>query len=635
VLLVLVCFGSSYSNAQTAPDGTEYIQDSVDYSFGSQNWDPPDSVTELTIADDQRASVPLDFAFPLGQRLYTHSWMHSNGVVTFMSTFNWMCCNGLDLENYNYNGTAEPYFNHMIAPLWTDTINTNVDIDGDGIDDSGHYIESYEYEDGTESQRYFWRNVAEYYNNNALNSFALEIYDDGQVDIWHFDIDIRNHDIFVGAVQDFQNDDDPVKGILFHDRTTGDYSFTATNADDALIWSGKPFAIYPSECVTNSLYSASCPGYAEALFQQQCDADPLYDSSCPGYATAYYNQQCSANPLYDPGCPGYQQAYYNQQCTADPLYDVGCPGYETAYYNQQCSLDPLYKPTCPGYEEAYIEQQCTYDPLYSISCTGYAAAYAELQAKELEEEAKKDEDDVDILDDTVVNDLVFDDDIKIDDLIEIKPEDLLPSVPEIVVVEVEEVAPEPTLEETIEAEIAPPPPEPEEEEIVFDFSFNEEEEEEKEEEPVVEEEVKDEDETTESSDNVDEQVDNEGDEKSDEPEESDTREAEPDSDGRDKPEQSPSQKREKVKKLLAKKAAELASDLASAQTLEEQQRIQNEIFAIQNFNYEFKGYSVGLGYDNYIIPDAQSPASGNQRGLRNGLAQELLHRQMVDMQWQR
>ena len=642
MLLVLACFGFSSSNAQTsAPDGTEYIQDSVDFSFGSQNWDPPDSVEELTIADDARASVPLDFSFPLGQRLYTHSWMHSNGVVTFMSTFNWMCCNGLDLENYNYNGTAEPYFNHMIAPLWTDTINTNVDIDGDGVDDSGHYTESYEYDDGTKSQRYFWRNVAEYYNNNALNSFALEIYDTGQTDIWHFEIDIRNHDIFVGAVQDFQNDDDPVKGILFHDRSVdGTYTFTAEDADEAKIWSGTPFDIYPTECNTNPLYSAECPGYAEALFQQQCDANALYDSSCPGYATAYYNQQCSANPLYDSGCPGYQQAYYNQQCTADPLYDTGCPGYETAYHDQQCSLDPLYKDTCPGYEEAYIEQQCTYDPLYSVSCSGYAAAYAELQAKELEEESKKDDDVIDILDDTVVNDLVFDD-IKIDDLIEIKPEDLMPEIPEIVVVEVvDETPPEPTLEETIEAEIAPPPPEPEpvEEEIVFDFSFNEEEEKEEEpvEEPVIEEEeVEDEKPETESSDNVDEQVDNEGDEKGDEPEEADTGKTESDSEGRNKPKQSPSQKRAKVKALLAQKAKDLANDLAKAQTLEEQQRIQNEIFAIQNFNYEFKGYSIGLGYDEAIIPDAPSPATGNRRGLLNGLAQQILHQQMVDMQWER
>jgi len=619
---LLLCY-SSYSNADTAPDGTEYIQDSVDYSFGSQNWDPPDSVTELNIGDDQRASVPLDFAFPLGQRLYTQSWMHSNGVVTFMSTFNWLCCNGLDLENYNYNGTAEPYFNHMIAPLWTDTINTNVDIDGDGVDDSGHYTESYEYDDGTKSQRYFWRNVAEYYNNNALNSFALEIYDTGQTDIWHFDIDIRQHDIFVGAVQDFQNDDDPVKGILFHDRSAdGTYTFSASNATEALRWSGKPFATYPAECVTNPTYSATCPGYAEALFQQECAADPLYDSSCPGYATAYYNQQCSANPLYDPGCPGYQQAYYEQQCTADPLYDTGCSGYEQAYINQQCELDPLYSVSCSGYAAALAEQEATQE---QTTETVYVEEdYSEPQ----------------IIEDAVVNDIVFNEP-EVEVIPEPEPEPVFVStVPELdVAVLIEEPIQEPTIEEQIEAEIEPQPePEPVEEEIELTFNFSAEEEPEEEivEEPIIEEEVDEEEPTeAESSGDVDEQVDDTGSEESGEQPESDAGETESSSDG--KPESSkPDSKKEKVKKLLAKKAARLAEQLAVAQTLEQQQAIQNEIFALTNFNYEFKGYSVGLGYDSFVIPDStKSPASVNQRGLRNGLAQELKHRQMVDMQWQR
>lgn len=636
----LCCF--SYSNAQTsAPEGTDYIQDSVDFSFGSETWDPPDSVNELSIGDDERVGVPLDFGFPLGQRVYTYSWMHSNGVVSFLSTFNWMCCDGLDLENHNWASQTEPYFNHMIAPLWTDTINTNVDIDGDGIDDSGHYEESYEYTDGTKSQRYFWRNVAEYYNNNALNSFALEIYDDGQVDIWHFEIDIRNHDIFVGAVQDFVNDDDPVKGIIYHDKNTGDYTFTATDADDALIWSGKPFAIYPSECLTNSLYSTTCPGYAEALFQQQCDTDPLYDSSCPGYSTAYYNQQCSLNALYDPGCPGYQQAYYDQQCAADPLYDSGCPGYDTAYYNQQCSISALYDSGCDGYEQAYLDNQCSLDPLYSPSCSGYSAALAEQEATEeqVPEVVYVEEDytEPQIIEDPVVNQVVFDEP-EIEVIPEPEPEPYVSPVPELEIAAIiEEPIQEPTIEEQIEAEIEPQPePEPAEEEITFTLFVEEPEEEEVVEEPIIEEEVDEETSETESSDNVDEQVDNSGDEESSDPQERDDGKAESSSEGRAKPKLSPSQKRAKVKKLLAKKAAELARDLASAATLEEQQRIQNEIFAIQTFNYEFKGYSVGLGYDQFTIPDAGvSPAASNQRGLRNGLAQELLHRQMVDMQWER
>ena len=135
------------------------------------------------------------------------------------------------------------------------------------------------------------------------------------------------------------------------------------------------------QCTNDPLHDSSCSGYAAAYLTQQCSLDPLYDSSCSGYAAAYYNYQCAANPLYDSGCIGYATAYYNYHCGMNTLYDSGCPGYDTAYYNFQCASNPLYDSGCSGYDTAYYNYQCTANPLYDSGCSGYAAAYLEQQCQ--------------------------------------------------------------------------------------------------------------------------------------------------------------------------------------------------------------------------------------------------------------
>jgi hypothetical protein len=126
---------------------------------------------------------------------------------------------------------------------------------------------------------------------------------------------------------------------------------------------------------SNPLNHPNCPGYAQAYFDQQCSINALYSTSCPGYAQAYFDQQCTISALYDPSCPGYATAYYDYQCSLDPLYHTGCPGHAQAYFDQQCSLDPLYDEACPGYAQAYFDQQCSLDPLYDESCPLYADAF--------------------------------------------------------------------------------------------------------------------------------------------------------------------------------------------------------------------------------------------------------------------
>ena len=122
---------------------------------------------------------------------------------------------------------------------------------------------------------------------------------------------------------------------------------------------GYATAYYNQQCTADALYDSGCPGYETAYFNQQCTADPLYNSECSGYDTAYFNQQCGLSALYNSECPGYATAYFTQQCTISGLYDTTCPNYETAFFDNQCTIDSTYNPACPGYAVAIIVEEST------------------------------------------------------------------------------------------------------------------------------------------------------------------------------------------------------------------------------------------------------------------------------------
>ena len=96
-------------------------------------------------------------------------------------------------------------------------------------------------------------------------------------------------------------------------------------------------------------------------------------------------------------------------------------------------------------------------------------------------------------------------------------------------------------------------------------------------------------------------------------------------------------KNDKLNEIVAIKLGKISQQRALATTFKEQAALESYIIALLNFNAGYKNYNVlmpdGVGYEsrdvymNSFIPD-------NKRGLRNGLAQELLHKKMVDLQWQ-
>ena len=594
-MLVLWASFSSYSRADLPSDfldGTE---------------------TEHNISDDSAASVPLEFGFPFYGTTYYYSWMHSNGVISLVgvnqgppSSF---CCSGIDLENGTTNIT------NFIAPLWTDLIQIDqdggfytlaVDSDGDGEPDS---------------MRYLWDRIEEFYNDNE-NTFGVELFDSGKIDMHHQTINIQNHTVSIGIKG---NNNDQQIGI---DYASGNGLNTTTYANT---YSGIPTYDITAQCAANPLYSPDCTGYADAyaafLYQQACSADPLYDSGCPGYATAYYNQQCTINPLYDSGCTGYEEAYYNQQCSLDPLYDSGCTGYAEAYYNQQCSLDPLYDSGCDGYEQAYYEtyvQPGLEEQIADASGTSndVTTTTPTTQSGEVQVTATGVRDPVES-----ATNVSTTGDATIDEILRNNNDTTDTVVVDVTPVESPRVE---TTETITQTETREEREEPEQEVTVAS----------------LEREVEDERETESSSD-VDEPMDSSGnDESSDGEQQEGSGETETSSEGGSESSESPrsndkenkESRKEKIKKMVAEKAKNLANDMSKAASIEDQQKIQAQVLALIGFNPDFGTYAQNIIPQNAFYQDTQMPDTDipkNSRGLRNGLAQQLLHEKMVDMQYNR
>ena len=309
------------------------------------------TVTTPTFYDDSYVQVPLQFGFPFYGRVFTNSWMHSNGVVSFLDPavpipgagYNpgqWAyCCSGVVPTE------TQPQFSYMIAPLWTDLYPVG--------------SSTFRTEGTSTYQKYFWNNIAEISNMSNLNSFSLEIRPTGYIGATYSLINIQNQHTWIGTIGDTTKSE---WNQIYYGRgvpsNLNGWSLDVTNANDM--------------CSINPLYSTTCAGYTDAM----CAANPLYSTTCSGYAAAYYTQQCSLNSLFDVGCPGYAAAYLDYQCSLDPLYSTTCRGYEQAYFNQQCTINQLYSTQCPGYAEAYFDQQCSLDGLYDKSCPNYAQAYA-------------------------------------------------------------------------------------------------------------------------------------------------------------------------------------------------------------------------------------------------------------------
>ena len=446
--------------------------------------------------------------------------------------------------------------------------------------------------------------------------------------------------------------------------------------------SGYANAYYDQQCSADALYDSGCTGYANAYYDQQCTADPLYDSGCTGYETAYYNYQCNANALYDSGCTGYEAAYLTQQCDINTLYNSACTGYAEAYLIQQCTADALYDASCTGYfeaqcdvntlyssqctgySEAYFNQQCLYNPQYDSLCQGYQAPVVDVpnvidigipdiglpdliialppprmpDVIILPQPAAPEPEpvavvviptNVPIIDAPVIQQVILVTDNapevqQIEAQVEAQIEAEL-SIEIEVEVEPEVIENEPVVEEPITED------EPVEEVIVENEPEDEEPTEEVVEEEAVEEEVVEE-EAVEEEAVEEEVVEEEVVEEVAVVKKTVTKKKVMSKKEKQKA------KEKKMKEIITDKLKKLAIAVGKAESLKDQQALQQLIAVLINYVPGFDSYGQLMipGVDFYqsesIYKDKKIPE--NQRGLLNGLASELLHKKMVDMQYE-
>jgi hypothetical protein len=249
-------------------------------------------IIQHQISDDGYARVPLQFPFPYYGRVFTESYMFSNGVVGFLNPTNHFCCSGYDITQPNHP------FSFAIMPLQTDLINYG----------QGRFLT-----EGTpQYQRYMWENISEYGRPGNLNTFGVEIKPSGFIGIHYEKVNLEPwRTVTMGMTGDSSVNQytQYYSGPGF--RSTENVSYITQSTGDM--------------CLSNPLFSPSCAGYAQAFLTQQCGLNALYDPSCPGYTQAYFNQQCSNNALYDRRCSGYQEAYALANIVPAPTTSVSAP----------------------------------------------------------------------------------------------------------------------------------------------------------------------------------------------------------------------------------------------------------------------------------------------------------------------
>ena len=310
---------------------------------------------------------------------------------------------------------------------------------------------------------------------------------------------------------------------------------------------------------------------------------------------------CSVVPDSHISCLYYPQVYadnvYNQQCSLDPLYDYGCDGWDDAYIEEYVEPDEeeVWEVEEEDYEifvlpepEPYIE--IAIEPIedYTIVMAEIEMQLPEIEMVEMTQEEFEAE-------------------------LQAELEEFFEPLPE----PTEEILEEP-IEELDE-------PEPEEDTIQEEQA-----EEEQEQEEIIEEESEEEE-----AEEVEEEVEEEREEPAEPEPEVEAVKEEPKVVEKKKK----ASKRDKMREIISNKLQSLAIEMGEAASLEEQQKLQSLILALLNFNAGFNSYNTQMLIDGEFYTDEgiylDKDIPDNQRGLRNGLANEILHKKLVDLQWQK
>lgn len=282
-------------------------------------------------------------------------------------------------------------------------------------------------------------------------------------------------------------------------------------------------------------------------------------------------------------------------CSVIPDSHISCLYYPQVYadnvYNQQCALDPLYDYGCDGWSDAYIDE------------------YVEEDVQEVWETDEEDIESVYVLEEPEVFQVIEIESLDDYTLISTTIEEAIPEMEDLF----EDIAQEELIEE-IEAELEEFL-EPEVEEEPLEEPIEEELDESEPEEEVIQEEQTEEE--PEQEEIVEAKV--------EEPKLVETKKK--------------ASKKEKMREIISNKLQNLATEMGEAASLEEQQKLQSLILALLNFNAGFNTYNTQLLIDGVFYKDKgiylDKDIPDNKKGLRNGLANEILHNKLIDLQWQK
>ena len=281
-------------------------------------------------------------------------------------------------------------------------------------------------------------------------------------------------------------------------------------------------------------------------------------------------------------------------CSVIPDSHISCLYYPQVYadnvYNQQCALDPLYDYGCDGWDDAYIDE------------------YVEEDVPEVWEDDEESIESIFVLEEPEVFQVIEIEPLDDYTLIATTIEEAIPEMEDLF----EEIAQEELIEE-IEAELEEFL-EPEVEEEPLEEPIEEElDEPEPEEDTVQEEQTEEEPEQEAVVEVVEQPVLKKAAKKA--------------------------SKKDKMREIIGNKLKNLAVEMGEAASLEEQQKLQSLILALLNFNAGFNSYNTQLLIDGVFYKDKgiylDKDIPDNQRGLRNGLANEILHNKLMDLQWQK
>ena len=313
------------------------------------------------------------------------------------------------------------------------------------------------------------------------------------------------------------------------------------------------------------------------------------DLSAGEYEQWFYNHPTNGAVYWDSSqSDPVEIAEGESVCSVIPDSHISCLYYPQVYadnvYNQQCALDPLYDYGCDGWSDAYIEE------------------YVEPEEPEVWEEVEE------------VEEIFVIEEPPVFEIVDIQPlENFTPATIEEALVEIETVFEEQAQEELIEELEA-------ELEEFLEPEVEEEPTEEELDEQEPEEETVQEEQTTEEPQQEEVVV-----EVVEEPKLVETKKK--------------ASKKQKMRKIISDKLKNLAVEMGEAASLEEQQKLQALILTLLNFNAGFNNYNTQLLVDGIFYEDKgiylDKDIPDNKRGLRNGLANEILHNKLMDLQWQK